>query len=99
MDGEELRQILEVKGISQANFEHLVRINGSLEKMDRRIEKLEFAAVKEQGAREEREKWEEREAKRIEHRFTAQTRLIMAGIAAAGVLSGIVFSVLDKVGI
>ena len=55
-----------------------------------RTEKLEHENVRQEAKREERERWEAKTAANLRWVF-------VTGLAAAGVLSGIVFGVLDKI--
>jgi hypothetical protein len=55
-----------------------------------RIEKLEIENVRQDGKREEREKWEAKAAANLKWIF-------VTGLAAAGVMSGIVFGVMDRI--
>ena len=63
--------------------EHQIVQNGSVNDM-----KLKWAAMT--GANAERQRWEEKESRRWAFRFTG-------GLALAGLLSGIVFGIMDAV--
>jgi|SRR3990172_8265775 hypothetical protein len=60
------------------------------EAANHRTEKLEIENVRQEAKREEREKWEKKTAANLRWVF-------VTGLAAAGVLSGIVFGVLDRI--
>lgn len=61
-----------------------------VEKQNHRLDKLEHEALVEAGRNEVRQEWHRAEAARFRWIF-------VQGLAAAGVLSGIVFGVADKV--
>lgn len=71
----------------------LAKIETHQQVANHRIEKLEHASLVDIGRQEERQKWQEREAEKHE----AAIANVYKSIAAAGVISGIIFSVIDKV--
>lgn len=60
-----------------------------------RIEKLEHAHIKEQGVHEERQRWLSNEAASQEQRINSVNRRMIWALGAAGVLSGIVFGIMN----
>lgn len=101
---EELRDLAHKDGddvkLAAVLAEFNVRLNG-IEKntaemaahqavSNHRTEKLEIENVRQEAKREEREKWEAKTAANLRWVF-------VTGLAAAGVLSGIVFGVMDRI--
>lgn len=61
-----------------------------------RIEKLEHAQLKDIGIQEERQRWQEKEAGEHKQAIDRVYKTMGLALTAAGIISGTIFSVIDK---
>ena len=73
----------------------VIEIKGSLETLNHRTSTLETVAVKEEGAKEEREKWQSIEPDRSDKKDSNQWKLLGFGVAGAGCLSTTVIGAIE----
>ena len=76
--------------VAENNGRRLDEMNGNAEKVDKRLDKIEWAHREEQVRQEEREKYQQREAEKMEKRIEAGRWQITTGFLAAGTGAAIV---------
>ena len=78
------------------NTDALSKLVDRVGQQNHRIEKLEHENVRQDAKREERLVWEQKEAGKREKEATRIRWTFMAGLGLAGLLSGVVFGILDR---
>ena len=76
--------------VAESNGRRLDEMNGNAEKVDKRLNKIEWAHREEQVRQEEREKYQQREMEKMEERTSTTRWVVATGFLAAGTGAAIV---------
>ena len=96
-DKDEINLLQKVYDKQEVSDTNIVRLTEKVGQQNHRIDKLEGRAQKEEGAKEEREKWEEIERENQRRREDKQGKNVMLQITATGILVAAIFGIIQYV--